>query len=171
MHSSLSILVNAPAEAVFALARDVSRWAEVLPHYRRSAAVAQRNERVLVHFIATRPLGRLGIPVTWRAVCWPDASDPTDLQLHFAHTRGVTMGMRVTWHIRPGEEAGTEITIEHDFARSLPIVGPERIPQLVDRFFTRPIADRTLRRFKELAESAAPGAQDPEAPSATKTLA
>jgi ribosome-associated toxin RatA of RatAB toxin-antitoxin module len=148
--------MDAPPEHVFELAREVSAWAALLPHYRRSAVVARRNERALAQFVAMRPLGRIGIPVTWRAVCWSDGADRDDLRLHFAHTRGVTRGMRVTWHIRPlpGDEPRSEVTIQHEFSRRLPVVGPEVLPRLVDQFFTKPIATRTLRRFKELAEAA-----------------
>lgn len=149
----------APPEVVFALARDVSRWAERLPHYRRSVVLARRTDRVLAQFVAVRLVavrrfGPLPIPVTWRAVCWSDGTDAADLRLHFAHVRGVTRGMRVTWHIRPlhGDAARSEVTIEHDFSRPLPLLGPETLPRLVDRFFTVPIATRTLRQFRELAE-------------------
>jgi hypothetical protein len=43
--------------------------------------------------------------------------------------------------------------IEHDFARSLPLVGDRLLPWIVDRWFTRPIASRTLATFKTLAEA------------------
>jgi ribosome-associated toxin RatA of RatAB toxin-antitoxin module len=168
VRSSLTIQITAPAKVVFELAQDVSRWADLLPHYRRSAVVARRNERVLANFVALRPIGRLGIPVTWRAVCWPDDTDPDDLRLNFAHTRGVTQGMRVRWHIRPlpGDEARTEISIEHEFERPLPLLGADRLPRFVDRFFTGPIATRTLREFGALAETQV-AQRDPQPPSPT----
>ena len=150
----MSIDVAASGQVVFELARDVSRWTERLPHYRRSAVLASRGGRVLAQFVAVRRFGRLPVPVTWRAICWSDAADTADLQLHFAHVRGVTRGMRVTWHIRPlpGDSARSRVTIEHDFSRPLPVLGPEVLPRLVDRYFTAPIATRTLRRFRALAE-------------------
>jgi hypothetical protein len=40
------------------------------------------------------------------------------------------------------------VTIEHDFAPRLP-----GFATFVDRFFTRPIAGRTLATFKALAEA------------------
>ena len=150
----MSIEVAAPGQVVFELARDVSRWAERLPHYQRSAVLASRADRVLAQFLAVRHFGPLPVPVTWRAICWSDAADTADLQLHFAHVRGETRGMRVTWHIRPlpGDAARSRVTIEHDFSRPLPLLGPEALPRLVDRFFTESIATRTLRRFRALAE-------------------
>jgi ribosome-associated toxin RatA of RatAB toxin-antitoxin module len=154
MHSALTIEMAARPETVFALARDVGRWSALLPHYRRSAVMARNGERVLAQFVAVRRFGSLPMPVTWRAICWSDATDGADLQLHFLHVRGVTRGMRVTWHIRPlpVEPARTRVTIEHDFRRPLPFARPDALPALVDRLFTVPIATRTLERFRALAE-------------------
>ena len=59
--------------------------------------------------------------------------------------------MDVTWHIRPTAD-GCRVTIEHEFRRSLLLVGDTLLPRVVDRFFTRPIATKTLRTFKALAE-------------------
>lgn len=169
MHSSLSIEIDAAPSLVFDLARDVDRWAELLPHYRRSEIRAHSGDTVLVQFVAVRPIGRFGLPVAWRAICWADASDAADLKLHFRHIRGVTRGMRVTWHVRPlpGEEARSSVTIEHDFRRPVPFLGPDALARIVDRFFTQQIATRTLRRFKALAESANAPLEHPQVPSAT----
>jgi len=86
------------------------------------------------------------------------ATDPADLRLHFHHVRGVTRGMVVTWHIRPAGPAGHEanVRIVHEFRRPLPLLGPDVLPRIVDRVFTRPIAGRTLAEFKRLAESQHP---------------
>jgi hypothetical protein len=55
--------------------------------------------------------------------------------------------MDVTWRIEPAG-GGTRITIEHDFRPRLP-----GFARFVDRFFTGPIARRTLAAFKGIAES------------------
>lgn len=62
--------------------------------------------------------------------------------------------MVVTWHIRPGDTTGTtaEVAIVHEFSRPLPLLGPDALPRLVDRWFTRPIASRTLSIFKARIE-------------------
>ena len=157
MRSSIAIHVDAPPRRVFDLARDVTRWPELLPHYRRVTVHGAIDARTTAQMVAVRPIGRSarrGIPVTWRAETWSDASDAADLQLRFRHIRGVTRGMEVTWHIRArADGAHSHVTIEHDFRRRLPLVGDRLLPWLVDRFFTRPIAGRTLRRFKALAEA------------------
>ena len=165
MQTRISLEMGAPPRTVFDLAADVSSWSRKLPHYRRSQVTGRFAGRVLVAFTALRPLGGpFGIPVGWRAICWSDDTDPDDLQLHFSHVRGITSGMRVTWHIRPIGDAGDEngqlaasvVTIEHEFERPIPLVGTELIPWIVDRFFTHAIATRTLERFRELAERPEP---------------
>ena len=153
MRSSIGIAMRAPPERVFALARDVSRWADMLPHYRSVVVERRRSDGHLVaRMVALRRFGPLPLPVTWRAELWSDDSDPSTLRLHFRHIRGVTSGMRVTWRITP-TATGAQVSIEHDFRRPLPFVGDAILPRLIDRWFTRPIATRTLRCFRDLAEA------------------
>jgi aromatase len=162
--TSIGIVIAAPPRRVFDLARDVARWPALLPHYRRVTVHAERDGRIVAQMVAVRAIGRLGIPVTWRAEQWADDSDPDDLRLEFRHVRGATRGMEVTWHIRP-VAGGTSVTIEHRFTRALPLVGDALFPRFVDRFFVASIAGRTLRRFRDLAEadtsSGAPAANRP----------
>jgi aromatase len=153
MRTEIGIDVAAPPERILALCGDVAAWPRLLPHYRAVRVQHRDGGRLVAQMVAVRPIGPLGIPVTWRAEQWAESSDPDDLRLRFRHVRGVTRGMDVTWHIRP-TATGSRLTIEHDFRRSLPLLGDRFLPALVDRFFTRPIAGRTLARFKQLAEAA-----------------
>ena len=148
VRSSIAVEVAAPPALVFALARDVERWDRLLPHYARSRAVGRRPDgSVVVDFVARRvlfgPLG-LALPVTWRARTW---NEPATRRLRFVHVAGATRGMDVTWRIEP-TPAGSHVAIDHDFRPRLAPFAP-----FVDRFFTRPIASRTLATFKTLAEA------------------
>ena len=170
MLSSLSIEVGAPPELVYGLARDVERWALLLPHYSRSRRVRDEGDgQLVVDFVARRSLVGvlgLGLPVAWRARTW---SEPATLRLRFVHVAGVTRGMDVTWRIEP-TAAGCHVAIEHVFRRRLPVpflgaqLGDELLPAFVDRFFTRPIARRTLATFQALAEAIAGPATSDKAP-------
>lgn len=152
MHSNVGIVIRATPERVLELVHDIARWPELLPHYRSVTVHARRGDRIVARMVAIRRFGPLPMPVTWRAEQWADASDPADLRLNFRHVRGVTKGMDVTWHIRVAT-TGSDVTIEHEFSRRLPLFGDRLLPWFVDRFFTRPIAGQTLATFKRLAEA------------------
>jgi hypothetical protein len=71
----------------------------------------------------------------------------------------------VTWRIEP-RAAGSRVEIDHDF-------GP-RVPGwawLIDRFFTHPVAGRTLVTFRDLAEALASDSAQSADPISTKTPA
>jgi len=161
VNSCVATDISAPADLVFRLARDVERWPQLLPHYVRAKRLrTEPGGKLVVEFVARRPLvGPIGlaIPVAWRSRTW---SDPATLSLRFRHLGGATAGMDVTWRIVP-TAAGCHVEIEHRFRRLFPLpviggfLGPEALPAFVDRFFTRPIAGRTLATFKALAEALA----------------
>jgi ribosome-associated toxin RatA of RatAB toxin-antitoxin module len=147
--STISITVAAPPELVFRLASDPLRWPALLPHYVQARPVARNGNAVVADFVARRPLVPLlgiGLPVTWRSRTW---AEPDRLRLRFHHVAGATRGMDVTWRIEPIAD-GCLVTIEHDFRPRL-----RGWAVVVDRLFTRPIAGRTLRGFKAIAESLA----------------
>ena len=153
------IEVAAGPAVVFGLARDVTTWESLLPHYARSRLVRRDPDgRAVVAFVARRPLPGLlgifgvGLPVVWRSRVW---SDDDGLRLRFVHLGGATRGMDVTWMIEPAP-SGCSVTIQHDFRPRLAIWAT-----LVDRWFTRPIAGRTLATFKALAEAVESGSPSP----------
>jgi ribosome-associated toxin RatA of RatAB toxin-antitoxin module len=150
MRSAIGIDVAAPPELVYRIACDVTRWERLLPHYARSREVRRDADGVLVcDFVARRafvPLLGLGIPVTWRSRTW---HEPATRRLRFVHVAGATKGMDVTWTIEP-LAGGTRVEIAHDFRPRVPWFAA-----VVDRWFTRPIAGRTLATFRALAEALA----------------
>jgi aromatase len=150
VHSTIAIEIAAPGSLVFDLARGVDRWVQVLPHYARSHVVEERSDGArIVEFVARRPLIGLlglGLPVAWRSRTW---SEPASLRLRFVHVGGATRGMDVTWRIEPTAD-GCRVSIDHEFRPRMP-----GFAAFVDRWFTRPIAGRTLATFKALAESIA----------------
>ena len=152
MRSQLGVQVRAAPRSVFELVRDVARWPELLPHYREVTIHSREAGHVVATMAANRNAGPINLPVSWRAEQWADDSDPLDLRLRFVHLGGWTRGMDVTWSIRPRDD-GASVTIEHVFSSRLPILGWEVLPRIIDRFFVKPIAGRTLAAFKALAEN------------------
>jgi ribosome-associated toxin RatA of RatAB toxin-antitoxin module len=168
MRSTIGIDVAASPETVFRLARDVERWPRLLPHYVAATRLGppDRDGRLLVRFVAIRPVVRvlgLGIPVAWRSVTW---SEPETCRLRFRHRGGATNGMDVTWRIEPRAGGGSRVEIDHDFRPRVP--GWAR---LVDHFFTHPVAGRTLGTFRDLAEALAADDDQSAAAISTKTPA
>jgi ribosome-associated toxin RatA of RatAB toxin-antitoxin module len=146
--STLSVDVEAPAELVFRLARDVERWPRLLPHYVRVRTLERRADGALVaEMVARRELVRvlgLGLPVAWRSRTW---NEPAALRIRFVHLGGATGGMDVTWRIEP-RSGGCRVSIDHHFEPRLP-----GWAWFIDGAFTRPIASRTLATFKAIAEA------------------
>jgi ribosome-associated toxin RatA of RatAB toxin-antitoxin module len=153
MRSTIGIDVGAPPDLVYRLARDVTRWERLLPHYARSRVVRREADGALVcDFVARRvvvPWLGAGIPVAWRSRTW---HEPATRRLRFHHLAGATKGMDVTWTIEPAGD-GTRVEIEHDFRPRVP-----GFAAFVDRAFTRPIAGRTLATIRALAEALSPDA-------------
>ena len=150
MQTTIQVDIAAPAALVFDLARTVDRWDRILPHYARSRMVERRSDgSLVVDFVARRPLIGvlgLGLPVAWRSRTW---NEPERRRLRFVHVAGATRGMDVTWRIE-STSGGCLVSIDHDFRPRLP-----GFAAAVDRWFTRPIAGRTLATFKALAEALA----------------
>ncbi len=162
MRSTIGIDIDAPAELVFRLARDVERWPALLPHYvaARRLAGPDPDGRLTIGFVARRslaPVLGLGLPVAWRSTTW---SEPAARRLRFVHRGGATNGMNVTWRIEDRPVGGCRVEIEHDFRPRIP-----GWAALVDALFTRPIAGRTLATFRAFAEALAADDQSAGAPS------
>jgi ribosome-associated toxin RatA of RatAB toxin-antitoxin module len=151
MHSSIGIDIDAPPDLVYRLARDVTRWERLLPHYVRSRVIRPEADGSLIcDFVARRDLVRwigLSLPVAWRSRTW---HEPETRRLHFHHVAGATRGMEVTWTIEPKASGGTRVDIAHEFSPRVAVFA-----RFVDAAFTRPIAGRTLATVRDLAEALA----------------
>jgi ribosome-associated toxin RatA of RatAB toxin-antitoxin module len=137
--------MQAPSERIFALAADVERWPERLPHYRYVRRLPDAAGERRFAMGARRGL----IPVRWEAIQRPR---PDEGVIEFVHTGGVTRGMAVAWRLCP-DSGGVEVSIEHQLSTRSPVAGA------VIANFIEAIATRTLRRVKELAEAGSGAAE------------
>lgn len=145
MHAQRSVDVDAPPAKIYALAQDVARWPELLPHYRFVRVLEESDgERVIV--MAAR---RGWIPVQWRA---RQTLDPATPRIGFEHLSGWARGMKVWWDFeRRGET--TRVTIAHDFERGGGPLVAWFDRRVIGEYFIQSIAGETLGRMKQLAEA------------------
>lgn len=141
----MRITIDAPIERIFRLAEDVERWPERLPHYRYVRRLPAKGGERRYAMGARR--GR--IPVSWKAVQRPL---PDRSEIEFEHVGGVTRGMQVRWRLVPRDSA-VEVSIDHELSLGWPVVGEFVAHSIIGRGFIEPIAGRTLRQIKQLAEA------------------
>ena len=146
--------MHAPAERIFAVAADIERWPQRLPHYRYVRRLPDPGgERRFAMGARRGP-----IPVRWEAIQRPR---PADGVIEFEHTGGLTRGMQVAWRFREAED-GVEVSIEHELHWGWPLFGELIARWVIGPQFVEAIAHRTLRRVKQLAEEGV-GARETEA--------
>src|SRR5471032_216791 len=143
MHTSTSILMNAPRELIFETAANLEDWPRLLPHYRYIKYLERGPERNVVEMAAVRD----GIPISWVS---EQVIDRVNLQVRFTHLRAWTKGMRVAWSFRE-TPAGVLVEILHELNFRFPPLAPlaERI---IGGFFIDNIANKTLRAMKGYVE-------------------
>ena len=147
MRSRLHQRMDAPYERVFALAAEVERWPEILPHYRYVRPLPDpRGERRFAMGARRGP-----IPVTWEAIQRPMRDER---RIEFVHTGGVTRGMWVAWRFEE-RDGHLDVSIEHRLDLSWPLVGELVARTIIGPQFIEAIAGRTLRCVKALAEASA----------------
>src|SRR5688572_10198065 len=146
MRSELHLHMRAPVDRIFGLAADVERWPRILPHYRYVRRLPDPDGERRFAMGARRGL----IPVSWEAIQRPM---PEQRSIEFLHTGGVTKGMWVAWRFEPAD-GGTDVSIEHRLELRWPILGRFAADRVIGPHFIEAIAGRTLRRIRQLSETA-----------------
>jgi ribosome-associated toxin RatA of RatAB toxin-antitoxin module len=147
-------LVRAPLERIFALAADVERWPEYLPHYRR-VNLLERDPAGggLVAMSANRPFAVVNWPTWWRSEM--EVRPPGGVlspAIRFRHVRGVTTGMEVEWNFAP-TAGGTHVRIVHEWnGPRWPVIGGLVAMFVIGPVFIHGIASRTLAGLAHAAE-------------------
>lgn len=146
MKSEIGIVIRAPLERVFALGAEIERWPERLPHYRYVRAVPDPEGRRRFAMGARRG----PIPVAWEAVQIPR---PEERRIEFTHTGGVTRGMEVAWILTTLDDGSIDVRIRHELRLGWPVIGGFAADAVIGPQFIEPIARRTLRTIKAIAEA------------------
>ena len=155
MHAETAVEIRGPLERIVALAADVERWPELLPHYRWVTLLDGGGDRKIVEMAARR--GRL--PLRWRAVQEIDRSGPTPV-IAYRHIWGPTRGMDVAWRFQQRPDA-VHVAITHRFRPPWPLIGDAVADRIIGPHFVENVARRTLGTIKQIvereSETAGPG--------------
>lgn len=147
------ISIHAPLARVFALARDVERWPELLPHYRWVRMLERRPDGGRVEMAAWRPFG----PPPFRYPTWWVSEmhvDPDQALIRYRHVAGITTGMEVRWQLAEAT-GGVAVEIVHEWAGpGWPLVGRFAADAVIGPVFVHGIAGRTLAGIRRRAEAA-----------------
>ena len=144
MHHACSILIQAPMEKIYAMTSDLTRWPELLPHYRWVRWLSGGPNSGILEMAARRS----AIPISWISEFHRDPEKPA---LTFRHLAAFTKGMEVCW-IYSQEPGGVRVTIVHDLAFRWSFLGPLAEP-IIENFIIDWVASRTLATFKQLLEA------------------
>ena len=148
-------LVQAPARAIFDVARRVEEWPAHLAHYR----FVRFRERAsdgggLVEMSAWRAFGIVGWPTWWLCEMAVDHVAPA---IRFRHVGGITTGMEVEWSFTPTGNNGTLVRILHVWdGPRWPLVGVFAATSVIGPVFVHGIATRTLEGLAQVAERGVP---------------
>jgi hypothetical protein len=140
-----AVLIRAPLDDVYDLARAVERWPSLLPHYRFVRIHGERGHRRLVELAACRDW----IPFRWLVLqeCHPDVPEIT-----FRHVGGITAGLIAEWSFQPRLD-GVEVHVRRNFDPERPPLGRPIVEWIAGPFLVEHVVDRTLARIKTLAEA------------------
>ena len=149
------IVIHAPLDRVFTIARDIERWPEILPHYRWVRMLERRADGGRVEMAAWRPFGPapLRYPTWWVSEMWiePDGERPV---IRYRHVAGITAGMDVRWLLAPAD-GDVAVEIVHDWTGpAWPLVGRLAAHLVIGPVFVHGIASRTLAGIRQHAEAA-----------------
>lgn len=145
IHTENRIFIKAPPDIVYELAVDITRWPDLLRHYRQVrvlSTVSKDTRRVKM------AASRSGIPVSWTAVQERRSAEQVIL---YRHVGGATRGMEVTWRIVPAS-SGVEVTIEHHLDSPRRLIRSRPAAYITGRVFVEHIASKTLQGIKHHAE-------------------
>ncbi len=145
MNTSNQIEIASPFDALFKTAAEIARWPEILPHY-RWVRVLERNGRSVTAEMAAR---HKGLPLWWKTIQTPF---PEERRIHFSHIGGITKGMEVDWIFEEASPDVWKVRIEHLFNPSWPPGGQWFADRVIGQVFVRQVAQKTLKRMKEVME-------------------
>ena len=145
MYADNKILIKAQIDNIFNTASDLTKWPEILPHYRWIRVLEQKGDSSVVNMAAKRG----PIPIQWTSEYRVDREK---MEMHFHHLKAFTKGMQVVWTFTPQQE-GVEVCIKHELESSIPVIGKFISDVIIARFFIHHVANQTLHHMKRFLEA------------------
>jgi len=143
MHTTNSIVIRAPKEAIFEAVVNLKEWPNILEHYRSISYYQRGVTRKKVKMACLRS----GIPVAWLS---EQEIDRDAMEIRFRHLKGWTKGMFVVWTFKETPD-GVFVEIIHDLKSPIPFLAPV-VEKVIGGFFVKHIADQTLAGLKKHLE-------------------
>lgn len=155
MNTQTKLAMKSDLKTIFNLAARVEDWGDILPHYRYVQVLHREGQSKWVRMSAWRDF----VPVTWTAVQTVEpGQNGQPGRITFKHIGGLVRGMEVEWWFLPRPDRGDVLVgISHHLAKPpfpTRLLGERLTEAVVGRGFIGYIAGKTLRRIKELAETA-----------------
>ncbi len=147
MHTENVVEMRGDLDRIVALAADIERWPEILPHYRWVTLLEGGGDRKVVEMAARRDR----LPVKWRAVQEIHRDGPTPV-ISYRHIAGVVKGMVVDWTFDPLPDR-VVVRIRHDFSPPWPLIGGFLADRVISPQFIGNIAGKTLTTIKSIVET------------------
>jgi len=149
------LVVRAPVQTMFGIARDVEHWPAHLAHYRwvrfRDRAPDGGG---IVEMAAWRPFGLVRWPTWWLSEMTVDEARPA---IRFRHIGGITTAMDVEWSFQE-VRGGTHVRLLHVWdGPRWPLIGVFAATTVIGPVFIHGIASRTLAGLAAAAERVAGG--------------
>jgi ribosome-associated toxin RatA of RatAB toxin-antitoxin module len=149
MNLTDEITIRAPLIKVFAVASNLPRWPEFLPHYRYNRYISQTPSGGIIRMacISSR------IKIKWISEF---RIDPENRQLHFHHrqsTLNATRGMKVVWNFEERPGGFVHVSINHQHHPKWTLIGPALASWAAGRFIIHDVAGRTLAGLKRKVEA------------------
>jgi ribosome-associated toxin RatA of RatAB toxin-antitoxin module len=92
------------------------------------------------------------VPLRWTA---EQTNDPVRPHIAFHHVKGPTRGMDVEWIFTPLDNGSTRVQIVHRLEFQFPVAADFFGKYVVSDIFIHGVANKTLARMKQLAETGA----------------
>lgn len=150
MHTSESVLIDAPRDRIFEVTSRLENWTPMLPHY-RFVNFLKRSEDELVNTVHMACWCRGIIPISWRSI---HEIKPDVMEVHFTHLKAFTKGMVVVWRYEATPEGPVKVSITHDLNFRVPWLAWLAEP-IISKGFIDPVAGKTLATFKAILENEA----------------